>query len=194
MSVAHASASATRSGCTNIPPVNVSRESVLRRWRWRDGVEQCRTAPQQGRFLALHGGTRGDEEECGATFAHRTLGPLASSYLSLARRSLSQFSPAAQPSLMLPRGRPTLVVLSPAPSSFASSRSLLCLVLRRRRRLPRCLAALPCSRGFSHLFGVLRETPTHLLGPCSISRVLQFARQRQNLSPSLSSSPREPPF
>ena len=73
---------------------------------------------------------------------------------------------------MLPRGRPTLVVLSPAPSSFASSRSLLCLVLRRRRRLPRCLAALPCSRDFSHLFGVLRETPTqspwtlqHISGP-----------------------------
>ena len=98
---------------------------------------------------------------------------------------------------MLPRGRPTLVVLSPAPSSFASSRSLLCLVLRRRRRLPRCLAALPCSRDFSHLFGVLRETPTqspwtlqHISGPpvCktktkSLSQFVELSSRTTLLTP-----------
>ena len=46
---------------------------------------------------------------------------------------------------MPPRGRPTLVVLSPC-RFFLCRVALLCLVLRRRRRLP-----IPCSRCFSRL-------------------------------------------
>ena len=46
---------------------------------------------------------------------------------------------------MPPRGRPTLVVLPPVASSLCRV-ALVCLVLRRRRRLP-----IPCSRGFSRL-------------------------------------------
>ena len=51
---------------------------------------------------------------------------------------------------MPPRGRPTLVVLSPC-RFFLCRVALLCLVLRRRRRLP-----IPCSLGFFRLSAQLR--------------------------------------
>merc|ERR1712086_1193070 len=72
--------------------------------------------------------------------AHPTLGRLP---LSISLRSPS---PILAATFMPPRGRPTLVVLPPVASSSVASLSSVCLILRRRRRLP-----IPCSRGFSRL-------------------------------------------
>ena len=74
-------------------------------------------------------------------------------------------SSSARP-FMPPRGRPTLVVLSPVASSSLSRRSSLPRSLRtgycdaRLRRLP-----IPCSRGFSRLSAQLRPPPRRILAP-----------------------------
>ena len=64
-------------------------------------------------------------------------------------------SPILAATFMPPRGRPTLVVLSSVASSSVSSVTLLCLVLRRRCRLP-----IPGSRGISRLSAQLRKKNT----------------------------------